>query len=107
MVMTRTESDLEAAAQIGNEIYWISSHGTDKDGVPEENRFRFFATALAGESASLTVEMPEKPPVKTLRDAFLADPRLTSLGLDEAAVLPPKDGDSASRAWRQRPRTPS
>lgn len=86
------ESDLEAAAQIGNEVYWISSHGTDKDGVPEENRFRFFATPLAGESASLSVEMPAKPPVRTLRDAFLADPRLTSLGLDEAAGLPPKDG---------------
>ena len=85
------ESDLEAAAQIGSDVYWISSHGTDKDGVAEESRFRFFATPLAEENGSLAVEMPVKPPVKTLRDAMIEDPRLASLDLEAAAAKPPKE----------------
>lgn len=86
------ESDLEAAAQIGDTVYWISSLGTNKDGVAEENRSRFFATELAGESGALSVEMPAKPPIKTLRDALASEPRLASLDLAEAANRPPKEG---------------
>jgi hypothetical protein len=35
--------DIEAAAQVGNRIYWIASHGRDKDGDPRPERRRFFA----------------------------------------------------------------
>lgn len=86
------EADLEAAARLGDDIFWISSLGTDKDGVVGENRFRFFATPVAEENGALIIKMPVKPPVKTLRDALIADPRLVALGLDTAAFEPPKDG---------------
>lgn len=38
------ESDLEGAARVGDRIYWISSHGVNKNGKFEPNRQRFFAT---------------------------------------------------------------
>lgn len=86
------EADLEGAARIGDDIYWISSLGRNDDGEVEESRFRFFATPLANEGGALTVKMPMMPPVKTLRDALIADPGLAALGLGGAASKPPKQG---------------
>jgi len=40
------EADIEGAALVGNRIYWISSHGTNDEGEPRPNRFRFFATDI-------------------------------------------------------------
>lgn len=40
------ESDLEGAAKVGDRIYWISSHGVDKNGKSAPNRQRFFATGI-------------------------------------------------------------
>jgi hypothetical protein len=50
------ESDLEGAATIGNRIYWISSHGRNKDGEVQARRHRFFATEIRpGQSPSVAV----------------------------------------------------
>ena len=40
------ESDLEGAAAIGSRIYWISSHGRNKNGKQRKERQRFFATEV-------------------------------------------------------------
>src|SRR4051812_36160882 len=40
------ESDIEAAARIGDRIYWITSHGRSKDGKLMPNRQRLFATDI-------------------------------------------------------------
>ncbi len=40
------EADLEGAAKIGNRIYWISSHGANKNGKHRPSRRRFFATDI-------------------------------------------------------------
>ena len=40
------EADIEAAAAIGRRVYWITSHGRNKDGKLRPNRYRFFATEL-------------------------------------------------------------
>ena len=38
------EADIEGATMIDDHIYWISSHGRNKDGKLRPNRYRFFAT---------------------------------------------------------------
>src|SRR6185295_9197605 len=43
-----TESDLEGAARIGDRIYWISSHGRNREGEVAPHRQRFFATEIEG-----------------------------------------------------------
>jgi hypothetical protein len=82
------ECDLEGAARVGNRIYWIGSHGRNKDGKYRANRHRFFATEVT--------ETPQGPrlrsvgsPCSTLVSAMLTTPSLASLHLDAAAALPP------------------
>jgi hypothetical protein len=41
---TDREMDLEAAARIGDRIYWLASHGRKKSGKPAPSRLRLFAT---------------------------------------------------------------
>ncbi|MHC5082382.1 MAG: DUF3616 domain-containing protein, partial [Planctomycetota bacterium] len=40
------EVDIEAAARVGDRIYWISSHGRNKSGKIRPNRYRFFCTRI-------------------------------------------------------------
>src|SRR5687768_15731187 len=40
------EADIEGATLIKNRIYWITSHGANKDGKQRPNRHRFFATDI-------------------------------------------------------------
>jgi hypothetical protein len=40
------EGDIEAAARIGDRIYWITSHGRNKDGKMRPGRHRFFCTRI-------------------------------------------------------------
>ena len=82
------ECDLEGAARVGSKIYWIGSHGRNKDGKYRSNRHRFFATEV--------IETPQGPrlrslgsPCSTLVSALLTTPSLASLHLDAAAALPP------------------
>ncbi|WP_170304754.1 DUF3616 domain-containing protein [Croceicoccus estronivorus] len=83
------EADLEAAARIGDTIYWISSHGRNANGKVREARHLLFATQW--DDRHLT--MAGKPYKRLLSD-LLADPRIASLGLSEAEKrqLPPKAG---------------
>jgi len=40
------EADIEGAAMVDDRIYWITSHGRNKDGKMRQNRYRFFATSV-------------------------------------------------------------
>ncbi len=40
------ESDIEGCTQVGDTLYWITSHGRNKDGKWRPMRYRFFATQL-------------------------------------------------------------
>ena len=65
------ESDLEGAATIGERIYWISSHGRNKEGEVQERRRRFFATdRIAGEQRVATAC---EPYANLLEDIINAD----------------------------------
>ncbi|HEU5054918.1 MAG TPA: DUF3616 domain-containing protein [Kofleriaceae bacterium] len=43
------EMDLEAAARIGDRIYWLASHGRKKSGKPAPSRLRLFATDVGAD----------------------------------------------------------
>jgi hypothetical protein len=46
------EMDLEAAARVGNTIYWTGSMGNNKDGKLEPDRATLFTTTVSGSGAS-------------------------------------------------------
>lgn len=83
------EADLEAAARIGDRIFWIGSHGRNKDGKERPNRSRFFATDLKVTGGEVAVT-PVGKPCKTLLQDLLNDPRLAEFNLAAAAALAPK-----------------
>lgn len=82
------ECDLEGAARVGSRLYWIGSHGRNKDGKFRPNRHRFFATEV-----DLTPEGPRWRAVgkasSGLVSAMLADPGLAALALAGASSQAP------------------
>jgi len=83
------EADIEGATRIGDVIYWITSHGADKNGRPRPSGRRLFATRV--EIVNGRVELtPIGAPYETLVQDFLADPDLRSYDLEAAAARPPK-----------------
>ena len=87
---TDKESDIEASATIGSRIYWISSHGNNKNGVFQERRHRFFATDIKpGNPPSVTFPADTKHYAR-LRENLIAEDRLKPFKLKEAANLAPE-----------------
>jgi len=86
------EADIEGAARIGDRIYWIASHGPNKDAKKRPNRRRFFATEVheAGDRITLAgVGTPYRDLLKDLEE----DPDLDEFKLDKAAERAPEDED--------------
>jgi len=77
------EADIEAATMIGRRIYWITSHGRNKDGKLRSNRYRFFATDVLIENRSVKLR-PVGKPYKNLIHEFLKTQPARRLGLDKA-----------------------
>ncbi|MHC4205926.1 MAG: DUF3616 domain-containing protein, partial [Planctomycetota bacterium] len=77
------EADIEAAAMIGRRIYWITSHGRNKDGKLRPNRYRFFATDVLVENRSVKLS-PAGKPYKTLVHELVQTNAARRLGLDKA-----------------------
>lgn len=61
------KSDLEAAAAIGDRVYWISSHSFNSQGEDKHKRKVFFATRIVQVDGKPTLESVGKL-VKSLRD---------------------------------------
>lgn len=80
------EADIEAAARLGNRIYWISSHGRNKDGKLRTSRYRFFATRVVESDDQWRLE-PEGKPCTTLLETLIRLPALRQYGFDQAADL--------------------
>ncbi|MDX1951162.1 MAG: DUF3616 domain-containing protein [Verrucomicrobiota bacterium] len=82
------ETDIEGAARIGNKIYWITSHGRNKNAKRRPSRHRLFATEIiAGAVPSL------KPPrnfSKSFLEDLLKEKRFDSFPLKTAEKLAPK-----------------
>ena len=83
------KSDIEAAAQIGDRVYWITSHSRNSAGAVKKKRFRFFATKIVQGTDGPSLK-PVGTAVKTLRDSFIEAKKLKHLKLAKAGELPPK-----------------
>jgi hypothetical protein len=77
------EVDIEGATIIGRRIYWISSHGRNKDGKTRPNRYRFFATIVKSQNGNVTIE-PVGKPNKTLIHNLVKSADMRYLRLDRA-----------------------
>lgn len=87
------EADIEGAAAVGDWVYWITSHGRNKNGKQRPSRRRFFATRWVepGGRNRFRRLIPVGQPCQELLGALLADSRLREFQLDEAAWRAPKD----------------
>lgn len=77
------EADIEGATMIGSRIYWITSHGRNRDGKMRPNRYRFFATAIHVTYGNMVIRRVGLPST-TLVHELLETPHSGSLGLDRA-----------------------
>jgi hypothetical protein len=83
------ETDIEAAARVGDRIYWITSHGRNRNAKYRESRLRFFATDIVRANGAFDLKPVGKFYADLLLDLF-NDPRLKKFHLPEAAALAPK-----------------
>jgi hypothetical protein len=83
------ESDIEAAAQVGDRIYWITSHGRNAKGKQRETRHRFFATTVGLAEGRVDLK-PVGSFYADLLEDMLQDAGLARFNLRHAAELPPK-----------------
>lgn len=88
------EGDFEAAARVGDTIYWIASFGSGKDGGAEPSRRRFFATHVAADGLLSLIGTSSSRRGSGLFDALIFDPKLASYDLGHAALLPPKTANA-------------
>lgn len=86
---TSPETDIEGAARIGQRIYWISSHGRDKEGNVDPARWRFFATEIRAAERGAEL-LPVGKPYRDLLADLLGDKQFQSFTLAAAAKLAPK-----------------
>lgn len=82
----RPESDLEGACRVGNRIYWITSHGQNREGEFRSSRHAFFATRITDRA----VLKPIGRAYRSLLADLIADSRLAQFNLREASQRPPK-----------------
>jgi len=91
------EADIEAAAKIGQRIYWITSHGRNKDGKIRPNRYRFFATEVFSENLNIKLR-PVGKPYKTLVHTLVKTDVGRRLGLEKATRF----GENISKREREK-----
>ncbi len=85
----KKEVDIEAATELNGFIYWITSHGRNKDGERKPLRHQFFANKIT-DSGKPTLEQEEKSYTQLVfKDMFL-DERLKKYKLEKAEELAPK-----------------
>lgn len=86
------ETDLEAAARVGDRVYWITSHGRNKAGEPDPNRQKFFALEIERHGRDATLKPVGRVYTGLLTD-LLREPSLTRFDLATAAGRAPKAED--------------
>lgn len=84
-----SEADFEGAARVGDLIFWIGSHGRNKDGKNRPARQRLLATRVVGTNDSFGLA-PAGPAYAGLIADFARAPLLSRFRLGEAARLSPE-----------------
>ncbi len=78
------EADIEGAARIENRVYWITSHGTNKNGHQRKSRHRLFATWFVQNGDKLVIQPVGTPYEDLVKDLIMA-PQLRGFHLNRAA----------------------
>ena len=87
------ETDLEGAAWLGDKIFWIGSHGRNRDGKDRPNRRCFFATTVQRTTNGVRLVPAGQCYKKLLRDLSKSK-NLRAFNFAGAAMLPPKAKDA-------------
>ncbi|HTH49038.1 MAG TPA: DUF3616 domain-containing protein [Candidatus Limnocylindria bacterium] len=83
--------NIEGAARVGDLVYWLGSHGRNKDGRPRPNRQRLFATQLSEGTNGPSLSFVGQPCLNLL-EALVAAPQLAPFHLRDASRRPTEDG---------------
>lgn len=81
----KREYDFEGAARVGDRIFWITSHGPNKEGEARPDRYRLMATNVQGVPAP-------GPAYGGLFNDLAGDKRLEHLRLPDLVSTPPEKG---------------
>ena len=84
------EADIEGSAVIGDNVFWITSHGRNAKGKDSPNRERFFATSFTVTN-DIVKMVPVGKPYPTLLDDLVREPKLARFGLAAASQRAPKE----------------
>jgi len=84
------EVDIEGAVQLGETLYWISSHGRNKEGESKPERHQFFANKLLADDGEKRFKQVGHAYTQLFED-MLKDERLKPYPLEAAEKLPPKE----------------
>lgn len=84
-------ADIEAAAALGDTVYWIGSHSRNSEGELRRIRHRIFATVLHSDRQHGMVE-PVGVPYSNFLDDLIADARYARFGIAEAEKLSAESG---------------
>jgi hypothetical protein len=83
------EADLEGAAQIGKTVYWIGSHGRNKNGKRQPAREVIFGTEVLLVENKVRMRAVGRP-YHQLLDDLVVSPDLSKYNLRDASWLAPK-----------------
>lgn len=85
----RGEIDIEAATRVGPRIWWIGSHGLDRDGDDAPNRRVLFATNHPARDLN---DLETLVPARDLTNVLLSAPEVAKILTPAARKRPPKKG---------------
>jgi hypothetical protein len=83
------EADIEAATHVGDRIYWITSHGANKNGKERLSRRRLFATDMKRLGGKVTLT-PALQPYSDLVKNLAETPALKDFDLEGASKKAPE-----------------
>ena len=98
----KKKGDLEGAARIGEDFYWIGSHGRKKNGQEDPDRHRLFAIQVESKDGGLVPSLVGKPYTALIAD-LQKEARFKRYDLGNTANiegLGVKDGDKLMIGFR-------
>jgi hypothetical protein len=88
----KKEVDIEAATELNGLIYWITSHGRNKDGERKPRLHQFFANKITNSGEPILSQEGKSYTQLVFKDMF-QDERLKDYELKKAEKLAPKEKD--------------
>lgn len=86
----KTEADIEAAARLGDVIFWITSHANNRVGKNRPDRNRIFATTVRTNAGKFSIEFLGKP-YGQLEEDLAQSPQLAAFGFKDDSKKSPKN----------------